>query len=180
MILLNLINKIPVPTKIMEKSTLSHKRPKLQQADWPLGSKKNCYLELAQYFTKKSHNQKHDILAHGKQITLTVEKGTNRISYFSNSKTQLEETRHYSTQKHVCDTCKEEIPDISRILIMHDKDAGPRLLCYHFFFPCWDMELLCQKYPNLIIDRTGLSFPENLVMSKSSIKKIQKNQEFWI
>jgi len=31
----------------------------------------------------------------------------------------------------------------------------------------------------LIIDRVGFSFPENL-MSKSSIKKIQKNQELWI
>ena len=87
---------------------------------------------------------------------------------------------HHSSEKHVCSTCKEEIVDISRVLIMRDRDGGPRLLCFHFFYPCWDMELLCQKYPNLIIDRTGLSFPENLVMSKSSIKKIQKNQEFWI
>jgi hypothetical protein len=87
---------------------------------------------------------------------------------------------HHSSEKHVCSTCKEEIIDISRVLIMRDRDGGPRLLCFHFFYPCWDMELLCQKYPNLIIDRTGLSFPENLVMSKSSIKKIQKNQEFWI
>jgi len=163
----------------MEKSTLSHKRPKLQQADWPLGSKKNCYLELAQYFIKKSHNQKHDILAHGKQITLTVEKGTNRISYFSNSKTQLEETRHYSTQKHVCSTCKEEIADISRILIMRDVDGGPRLLCFHYFFPCWDMKLLCQQYPNLIIDKLGFSMPENMSMKQSSIKDLQENIEWW-
>jgi hypothetical protein len=146
--------------------------------DWPLGTK-NWHQDLAQFFTTKSHNQKHDILAYSKQITLTVEKGTKRISYFPNPKTQLEETRHYSAQKHVCSTCKEDISDISRVLIMRDKDGGPQLLCYHFFFPCWDVEFLFQQYPNLIIDRVGFSIPENLVMSESSIKKIQENQEFW-
>ena len=86
---------------------------------------------------------------------------------------------HHSSEKHVCSTCKEEIIDISRVLIMRDRNCGPRLLCFHFFYPCWDTELLFQQYPNLIIDRVGFSFPENL-MSKSSIKKIQKNQELWI
>jgi len=88
-------------------------------------------------------------------------------------------TIHHSSEKHVCSTCKEEIADISRVLIMRDRDGGPRLLCFHFFNPCWDMEFLCQQYPNLIIDTIGFSIPENLVMSKNSIKKIQKNQELW-
>jgi len=88
-------------------------------------------------------------------------------------------TIHHSSEKHVCSTCKEEIIDISRVLIMRDRNYGPRLLCFHFFFPCWDLGLLFQQYPNLIIDRVGFSFPENL-MSKSSIKKLQKNQELWI
>ncbi len=86
---------------------------------------------------------------------------------------------HHSSEKHFCSTCKAEIIDISRVLIMRDRDGGPQLLCYHFFYPCWDVEFIFQQYPNLIIDRMGFSFPENL-MSKSSIKKIQKNQELWI
>ena len=57
------------------------KRSEFRQVDWPLGSKKNHFSELAQYFTKKSHNQKHNILVHGKEITLTVEKGTKRITH---------------------------------------------------------------------------------------------------
>ena len=85
----------------------------------------------------------------------------------------------YSSEKHVCSTCKEEITDISRVLVMSDKDGGPRLLCYHFFFPCWDFEHLCQQYPNLIIDKAGFSIPENILMSDSSIKNMQKNLEFW-
>ncbi len=63
---------------------------------------------------------------------------------------------------------------------MRDRDGGPRLLCFHFFFPCWDMELLCQQYPNLIIDKTGFSIPENIEMKKSSLNDMEKNIEFWI
>jgi len=55
-----------------------------------------------------------------------------------------------------------------------------RLLCFHYFFPCWDMQLLCQQYPNLIIDMVRFSIPENISMKESSIKDIQKNLEMWI
>ena len=63
---------------------------------------------------------------------------------------------------------------------MRDRDWGPQLLFFHFFFPCWDVKLLCQQYSNLEIDRVGFSFPENLGMSESSIKKLQTNYELWI
>ena len=89
-------------------------------------------------------------------------------------------TKLYSFQKDVCNTCKEKITDISRVLIMHDKDGGPRLLCFHFFFPCWDPELLSQQHPNLTIDKMGLGIPENISMKQSSIEDMQKNPELWI
>ena len=89
-------------------------------------------------------------------------------------------TIQYDSEKHVCSTCKEKIVDISRDLIMNDIDGGARLLCFHFFYPCWDMDLLRQQYPNLRIHRVGFSFPENIIISESFIKKMQKNQEFWI
>ena len=144
---------------------MSYSRTKLKQADWPLCSKSNIDQNLEQNTTKIS-NPKLIILPTRFSGKCKIQKPIT--------------TKAYSSEKHVCDTCKEKIPDISRVLLMRDIDGGPRLLCYHFFFPCWDMELLCQQYPNLIIDRIGFSFPENLVMSKSSIKKIQKNQELWI
>ncbi len=84
------------------------------------------------------------------------------------------------SQRHVCDTCQSEIGDeISRLIIMRDKDRGPRLLCFHFFFPCWDLRLLCQKYPNLIVDHLRFSFPENLKISKKSLKDMKSNFGFW-
>lgn len=82
--------------------------------------------------------------------------------------------------RHVCSTCKEEIDsEISRILIMRDIDGGPRLICFHFFFPCWSFELLCKKYPDLIIDKAGFIIPGNIRIKKSSIKNMQKNLELW-
>ncbi len=88
-------------------------------------------------------------------------------------------TRYHSSKNHVCSTCKQEIPDISRVLLIRDIDDGPRLLCFHYFFPCWDMELFCQQYPNFIIDMAGFSIPEDIVMKESSIKDLQTNTEIW-
>jgi len=108
---------------------------------------------------------------------------TERVIFFAD-KLQLQvekNTKHYSSKKHVCSTCKEEIhSEISRILIMRDIDRGPRLLCFHFFFPCWSFELLCQKYPNLVIDKAGFSIPENILIKENSIKNMQKDLELWI
>ena len=102
---------------------------------------------------------------------------------FSEDKQQLplgKNPKHYSQEKHVCATCNEEIDyEISRVMLMRDKDGGPRLLCFHFFFPCWDFDLLIQKYPNLVIDHAGFSIPENIRMKESSIRDLQKNLEFW-
>jgi hypothetical protein len=165
--------------KIMKKINFAHKRSKLKQADWPLGSKESWHQDLAQFFTKKSYDQKHDILTHNKKITLIVEKGTQRITHDLNPYLVEKTTKSYSSEKHVCSTCKEEVTDISRVLLMRDKDGAPRLLCYHYFFPCWDMELFCQQYPNFIIDKAGFSIPENIQMKENSVKDMQENLELW-
>ncbi|MDX1442115.1 MAG: hypothetical protein R3237_06625, partial [Nitrosopumilaceae archaeon] len=79
-----------------------------------------------------------------------------------------------------CDTCDQEIGhNISRTLLMRDKDEGPRLLCFHFFYPCWDFKLLVQKYPNLVIDKTGFSIPQTTPLKTNSIKNMQNNLDFW-
>lgn len=84
-----------------------------------------------------------------------------------------------SSESHVCNTCIKEIVDISRILIMRDKDLGPHLMFFHFFYPCWDWELLCQQFPNLKIDQVGFSFPESMDMSEDSIQKLKSRLELW-
>jgi len=144
---------------------MSYSRTKLKQADWPLCSKSNVNQNLTQNTKKKSHYK------------LTI------LPTRSSGKCKIQKpitAKVHSSEKHVCSTCKVEIPDISRVLLMRDIDGGPRLLCFHYFFPCWDMELLCQQYPNLVIDRIGFSFPENIKMKQSSIEDLQRNQDLWI
>ncbi|MBI5859713.1 MAG: hypothetical protein HZB73_03240 [Nitrosarchaeum sp.] len=111
--------------------------------------------------------------------TIIVEKGTKRIQVRvhpiikKNSQTDR-------VQKIVCNTCNEEIgSDICKVLVMRNKDDSPHVFHYHFFFPCWDFELLCKKYPNLTLDRVGVSIPENILMNESAIEKLKNNFDFW-
>ncbi len=143
---------------------MSCSRTKLKLADWPLCSKSNTDQNLEQNARKKPHSKL--------TILPTRSSGKCKIPKQITHKTQ-------SSEIHVCDTCKVEIPDISRVLLMRDIDGGPRLLCFHYFFPCWDMELLCQQYPNLVIDKIGFSIPKNYDMKESSIKYLQANTELW-
>jgi hypothetical protein len=62
---------------------------------------------------------------------------------------------------------------------MRDIDGGPRLLCFHYFFPCWDMELLCQQYPNLVIERAMFSIPENISIKENSLIEMQSSVDYW-
>ena len=144
---------------------MSYSRTKLKQADWPLCSKSNVNQNLTQNTMKKSHSKL--------TILPTRSSGKCKIQKPKTAKVN-------SSEKHVCDTCKEEIPDISRVLLMRDIDGGPRLLCFHYFFPCWDMELLCQQYPNFTIDRAAFSIPENIQLKEDSIKDLQANTDLWI
>ena len=163
------------------------------EADWPLASKifpnknnksKNPQVQkfdisdVNSFWNHKT--PKLDIIAN-KKITLTVEKGTKRITHFLNEIISEEKIiSQYSSENHICDTCHQEIgSNISRTLIMHDEDGGPRLLCFHFFFPCWDFRLLVQKYPNFTIDKTGFSVPETIVLKDRTIKEMQNNLDFW-
>lgn len=173
-------------------SYLKYDKPK---ADWPLASKESPNTK-SQSKTKNSHIQKFDIsttnsfwnnknpkldVIANKKITLTVEKGTKRITHIINQIISDEKSiRQYSSEKNICDTCHQEIgSNISRTLLMRDKDGGPRLLCFHFFFPCWDFPLLVQKYSDMTIDKTGFSVPATVVLKDRSIKEMQNNLDFW-
>ena len=120
-----------------------------------------------------------DVIAN-KKIAVVVEKGTKRITIFVNQIPEEKLIRQYSSEKHICDTCNQEIgSNISRTLLMCDRDGGPCLLCFHFFFPCWDFKLLVQKYPNMTIDRAGFSVPATVVLKDRTIKDMQNNLDFW-
>ena len=117
-------------------------------------------------------------LFQGKIIEVTIQRGTKKIKHQLNSITSGSISPGQG--KHVCDTCQCVIGDeVSRLILMRDHDGGPNVLFFHFFFPCWDLELLCQKYPHLIIDKLRFSIPEKMQMKKNSIEDLQNNFKFW-
>jgi len=143
---------------------MSYSRTKLKQADWPLCSKSNVNQTLTQNTRRTPHSK------------LSI------IPIRSSGKCKIKKqniSKIHPSEKHVCDTCKEEIPDISRVLLLRDVDGGPRLLCFHYFSPCWSMELLCQQYPNLVIERAGFSIPENVPIKESSLIEMQSGLDYW-
>lgn len=165
---------------------------------WPLSSNQNNNRQIERYISKDSirtqiiYNRGTDsfytekslpsrTLFKSKVIEVTIQRGTKRIKHSLNSSFNEEQSVVYPViGKHVCDTCKAEIGhEISRIILMRDIDGGPRVLCFHFFFPCWDMELLCQKYPNLIIDKLRFSFPKKMKLDHNTMKELQNNLDFW-
>lgn len=129
---------------------------------------------------QKYHSPKNEKTSNNIQnITLTIEKGTKRIR-IQNQPIIKRITQTDRVQKLVCNTCSGKITsDVCRVLVMHDKDYNPQVFHYHFFFPCWDFELLCKRYPNLTLERAGFSIPENMSVDENAIKDLQNNLNFW-
>lgn len=85
-----------------------------------------------------------------------------------------------SKEKHICHTCKNEISsDVSRFLVMHNKDNAPRFFSFHFFFPCWNSKEFFTKYSSWTLARAGFSLSENISMSKKNVQNLQSNEYFW-
>lgn len=110
--------------------------------------------------------------------TIVVEKGTKRIRVrvyptVKNTQTDL-------VQKIMCNACNQEIKsEICKVLVMRNKDDNPQIFHYHFFFPCWNFEVLCKRYPNLTLERVGVSIPENILMTQNAISNLKNNLDFW-
>ncbi len=172
---------------------LSLSRDKSKQMTWPLSSN-DSKLGLEQYSKDRvprkivgnrgtgtfypKESEVSSSLFSGKTVEVTIQRGTKRIKRQLNSIAPFPVSN--KAGKHVCDTCQREIgEEISRLIIMRDTDGGPHVLCFHFFFPCWDFTLLCQKYPHLIIDKLRYSLPDKMQMKKKSVEDLQNNLNFW-
>ena len=79
-----------------------------------------------------------------------------------------------------CDTCKTEIVDnLCRFCIMRDIDDNPRVLYFHYFFPCWDFDLFCQKYPTLYLDKAGFICNEEFTSDSKCLRYLESDLETW-
>jgi hypothetical protein len=87
------------------------------------------------------------------------------------------EENSYNTP--ICDVCLRKIDEsIHRLVIFQDNEKNPKVKRFHFFFPCWDMNHICQNYTNQKIIRVGFSC-ESDILNNEKIKKLQKNFSLW-
>ena len=80
----------------------------------------------------------------------------------------------------ICDTCKSKI-DISfyRIIVLRDKTKNPLILRFHYFFPCWDIDHLAEKYHDYEIMDAGISFDLNHTMKNQNFRNFKENEDLW-
>lgn len=110
--------------------------------------------------------------------TRVIEKGTKRIRVRIHPITK-KNTQTDRVQKIVCNACNHEIKsEICKVVVMCDRDNNPQVFHYHFFFPCWDFEMLCKRHMNLTLEQVGVSIPENMLMTENAILDLN-SVDFW-
>ena len=79
----------------------------------------------------------------------------------------------------VCDVCLHEIDEsIHRIIIFQNSEKNPTVKRFHFFFPCWDMDYICQNYADHKIVKAGFSCEKN-ILNVDKIRRLQRNYSLW-
>ncbi len=80
----------------------------------------------------------------------------------------------------VCGVCLTEIGDsIHRIVIFQDKEKNPVVKRFHYFFPCWDMEYVCQNYMGYKIVTLGFSCEKTILNNHKKVRNLQRNFSLW-
>lgn len=85
-----------------------------------------------------------------------------------------------SHEELVCDTCLKGIEFLPvRAVIMRNQEGKTLNLHFHYFFPCWDFEYLCQKYPEYDLVKMGFIYDSDY-LTASIIRNIRKNEDLWV
>ena len=80
----------------------------------------------------------------------------------------------------VCNTCMKGIEFLPIREVMMKNQVDKILnLHFHYFFPCWDFEYLCQKYPEYDLVKVGFIYDSDC-LTANIIKNIRKNEDLWI
>ena len=80
----------------------------------------------------------------------------------------------------VCNNCLKKIEFLPARTVIMENPKGEKLkLYFHYFFPCWDFEHLCQRFPELNLVCMGFVCDSDFLTSKT-IKNFRKNEYLWI
>ena len=85
-----------------------------------------------------------------------------------------------SHEEIVCNNCLKKIEFLpARMVIMENRKHEKTNLYFHYFFPCWDFEHLCQRFPGLNLVGMGFICDTDFLTPKIT-KNFRKNEYLWI
>jgi len=86
-----------------------------------------------------------------------------------------------SQRNPMCNVCLKELNEsIYRIVIFQDKEKNLIVKNFHFFFPCWDIEYICQEYFAYKIVNLGFSCEKTILKNHKKVRNLQRNLSLWV
>jgi len=81
----------------------------------------------------------------------------------------------------ICQTCKSKIQDPTfRFLVVKDKIFKKhKMISFHYFFPCWDVEYVCKNLKDFEIFKAGFCCDKSILKNPSTINNFRKNECLW-
>ena len=87
---------------------------------------------------------------------------------------------HHTSKTPTCYICKSAIDDLTyRFLIVKDKFHKHKLLPFHYFSPCWDVNYICQNLGEYKIHKAGFSCDQSIKKNPKAINNLRKNYDLW-
>ena len=80
-----------------------------------------------------------------------------------------------------CHNCRSEIEDATyRFLIVKDRlFQKHKILSFHYFFPCWDIEYTCRNLEEYEIFKAGFCCEQSVLKNPQAINNLKRNGELW-
>lgn len=80
----------------------------------------------------------------------------------------------------ICETCRSKIEFLPyRIVSLADHEDIPKVLHFHYFYPCWDLDLLFQRFIDHKIISLAFSCDEKILENPLIIRNMKNNPDLW-
>jgi hypothetical protein len=88
---------------------------------------------------------------------------------------------HASKVNSICFTCHSSIDELPhRFVIVKDKIFKKhKKISFHYFFPCWDIDYICQNLGEYEIFKAGFHCDESILKNPKAVNNMRKNADLW-